>query len=700
MITDLPLYTPAHPALDWMLVNSHYRAGLFRTDKPDEVVLSNGLISRTFRLRPDAATVGLANLMTDSEMLRAVKPEGTLTLDGVDTPVGGLVGQPDLAYFTTAWLDRMRPDAKAFHFVKYEVGPTQPRFGWKQVRHAGNTQWPPAGVQLTLWFKHDSMPLRVAVKYELYDNVPLYSKWLTVYNDGSKAVRISKFKSEQLGLTEAESMVDRNPSWQLPNVTAISDYAFGGMATNNSNRTAHWVADKHYTTQVNYELESPCDLEMSPSIGPDIDVDPGKTFDTFRSFILVHDSSERERRSLQVRRVYRVISPWVTENPIMLHLTSSDPAVVHRAIDQAAECGFELVVISFWSGLDMEDHSPANIEKFTEFRKYANAKGVELGGYSLLASRHIDAANDVVNPKPAFGSSPCLGSTWGIAYFQTIRDFFAKTGFNLLEHDGSYPGDTCASTVHPGHHGLDDSQWTQYATISNFYKECRANGTFLNVPDNYFLVGSNKTGMGYRESNWSLPRAQQHIHARQNLFDGTWDKTPSMGWMMTPLVEYQGGGPEATIEPLHEHLHDYEMILANNFGYGAQSCYRGPRIYDTPETKAAVIKWVTWFKKHREILESDVIHVRRADGRQVDAVVHVNPFGKEKAMALYYNPSTVEQKVTLHIPLYFAGLQRSARVEIGSSDGHSRTSRTQLTAHTFSDEVTIPAQGCTWVIFS
>jgi hypothetical protein len=26
---------------------------------------------------------------------------------------------------------------------------------------------------------------------------------------------------------------------------------------------------------------------------------------------------------------------------------------------------------------------------------------------------------------------------------------------------------------------------------------------------------------GYREDNWSLPRAQQLIHARQNIFDGT-----------------------------------------------------------------------------------------------------------------------------------------------------------------------------------
>ena len=140
--------------------------------------------------------------------------------------------------------------------------------------------------------------------------------------------------------------------------------------------------------------------------------------------------------------------------------------------------------------------------------------------------------------------------------------------------------------------------------MDKIYADCLANGVFLNVPDNYFLAGSNKTGMGYRESNWSLPREQQHIHARQNLYDGTWEKTPSMGWMMVPLVEYQGGGPAATIEPLKDHLADYEMHLANNLGYGAQACYRGPRLYDSPEVKAAVIKWVSWFKKYRAILES------------------------------------------------------------------------------------------------
>ncbi|MEK4359244.1 hypothetical protein NYE48_19525 [Paenibacillus sp. FSL M7-1455] len=47
---------------------------------------------------------------------------------------------------------------------------------------------------------------------------------------------------------------------------------------------------------------------------------------------------------------------------------------------------------------------------------------------------------------------------------------------------------------------------------------------YLNVPDWYFLNGSNKTGMGYREVNWDLPRERQLMLARQNIFDGTWKK--------------------------------------------------------------------------------------------------------------------------------------------------------------------------------
>jgi len=695
--TDLPLFRPERPKADW-LIQPTGRAAVMQGAHPNEIVLTNGLIARTFRLAPNAATVSIMNLMTGQEMVRAVKPEAILELDGKRVDVGGLKGQPDLAYLTPEWLDAMVADPNAMRFVRHSVGLTKERFPWKRARGAQKRPWPPPGVSLTLTFERPDH-LEVDVHYELYDGIPLMSKWFVLRNGSAGPVRLNKFTSENLGLVEGESVVDDNPNWQHPNIDALSDYAFGGMAANNSNRTAYWVPDKSYTTQVNYNLATPCDLEMRPPIGPDQIVEPGSSFESFRSLLLVHDSSDRERKSLALRKLYRTVAPWVTENPIMLHLTSVDPAVVHRAIDQAAECGFEMIVISFWSGLDMEDRSDANLRKFKEFREYANAKGVELGGYSLLASRSIDKENDVVNPKPIFGSSPCLESKWGQAYFATVQRFFDETGFNLLEHDGSYPGDTCASTVHPGHRGLEDSQWNQYRRISDFYKLCRAKGIFLNVPDNYFLVGSNKTGMGYRESNWSLPRAQQHIHARQNLYDGTWDKTPTMGWMMTPLVEYQGGGAAATIEPLKDHLDDYRLHLLNNFGYGAQSCYRGPRIYDAPETKAMVTKWVAWFKDHRSILEADVIHIRRADGRRLDAIVHVDPSLPTPAMAIVYNPTDRPLSDELTFPLYYAGLSGSCRIKVGDSAGRADKARiVSLDGSNLRLKLTVPAKGMAWIV--
>ena len=103
-----------------------------------------------------------------------------------------------------------------------------------------------------------------------------------------------------------------------------------------------------------------------------------------------------------------------------------------------------------------------------------------------------------------FGNAPCLASDWGTNYLRRIQEFIVATGLDLLEHDGPYPGDVCASTSHPGHRGLDDSQWVQWRLSANFYGWCRAQGIYVNAPDYYFFTGTSKTGMGYREDNWSL----------------------------------------------------------------------------------------------------------------------------------------------------------------------------------------------------
>jgi hypothetical protein len=537
--------------------------------------------------------------------------------------------------------------------------------------------------------------LTVEVHYELYDGLPLLSKWLVVRNRSEKPVRLNSFISEILAVVEAESYVDSNPRWDWPNLQVETDYAFGGMGTKGGNKGVHWVVDPAYTSQVNYELKTPCLLECRPPLGPDQILQPGASLETFRAFELTHDSTDRERKGLAQRRMYRAIAPWVTENPVLMHVRSSQPEAVRLAVDQCAEVGFEMVILTFWSGFDFESRDKAYQAKIKELADYAGSKGIALGGYSLLASRGAATPADNCVGPATFGVMPCLGANWGVAYLQQLKDFISFAGLGILEHDGSYPGDTCASTKHPFHRGLDDSQWVQWRALTDFYKWCRGRGVYLNIPDWYFLTGGSKTGMGYREVNWSLPRAYQEIIERQNIFDGTWEKTPSMGWMFVPLTEYQGGGPAATIEPLKDHLPHYETRLANLFGAGVMACYRGPRLYDTDQTKAVLKRWVDFYKQHRAILDSDLIHLRRADGADWDGWLHVNPALPERGLAMIYNPLPEPIQRDIRLPLYYTGLTETALIQ--REDGSTET-LALARDYSATVKVKVPARGRTWLV--
>ncbi len=924
---------------DWMLDGSSYKASLTENKDKNEIVLSNGLISRRFRLAPNAATVGFDNLITGESVIRGVKPEAEVMIDGKVYPVGGLVGQPNYAFLTEAWIDELKANPSAMVFTGYETAAPKEHIQWDRVRyHQPDAAWPPKGVYLRMdykmptpaeqdktidtpdnsglgrkqllfddfqavsdvWKRHESkshprssfenegklgeiytpnntcvfiertipataraietvinpgtdksaswgpglamvtdtqtikfnmrpgqptasdkmefgvwdgssehvelkvdkgpdptkpwklrmliedetvfcqagqiggrwktckkvqlkkpvtQPFKirigkldktggandhgdrgeivrlqvmefaaygpidkkqlakatkteatkkktddggvtVSVHYELYDGVPVLSKWITVTNKTDKTVTVNKFKSEILAAVEYSSAVEeKSDDFPYPNVHVETEYAFGSMSVGGARKaTVHWVKDPDYHTQVNYGKNNPCLLEVSPDVGPAQQIAAGETFESFRAFILPFDSYERERQGLSLRKMYRIVAPWITENPLMMHVRYADWKTVKNAIDQCAEVGFEMVILTFGSGFNIENDSDEYIAQMKKYADYAKSKGIEIGGYSLLASRRVGGGNDVVMPKgkrPKFGNSPCLESNWGRDYFRKLYEFYPKTGFKLLEHDGSYPGDVCTSTEHPGHKGYDDSQWNQWRKISDYYKFCRANGIYLNVPDFYYLAGANKCGMGYREVNWSLPRAQQVIHTRQNIFDGTWEKTPSMGWMFVPLTQYHGGGAAATIEPLKDHLDHYAKMIVSNLGGGVQACYRGPRLYDTDETKAVVKQWVDWYKAHREVLEGDIIHLRRADGKDLDYWLNVNPGGKEKGLLMVFNP--LEQKVRkeITIPLYYTGLDDVAKIR--REDGRSRKYKLSRD-YSVTLDIEIEANAITWFV--
>jgi hypothetical protein len=350
----------------------------------------------------------------------------------------------------------------------------------------------------------------------------------------------------------------------------------------------------------------------------------------------------------------------------------------------------------------MEDTSASNITRWKLLADYAHEKGILIGSYSLFSSRRIDDETDVVDPttgKPGgafFGNAPCMGSKWGLSYIYKLKYFMSSTGFNLFENDGPYPGDVCASTSHPGHKNLDDSQWKQMELQKGLYRWCNENGIYVNAPDWYFMDGTHKIALGYREVNFSLSRDQQKILNRQNIYDGTFEKLPSMGWGFVPLTKYQGGGAEAVLEPLSEHLKDYEMLMMQYYGAGVQACYRGPRLYDTETTKQLVSNTIDWYKKYRGILNSSIVHLRRADGRDWDGFLHVNPTLNEKGLMMVFNPTSTPMKRLIQVPLYYTGLDKT--VTVSKKDAFPKVFSLDR-GYTIQLEVDIPPQGYAWYLF-
>jgi len=701
-----PAFVFGAPPPDWLIASLGERADVYRGADDHEIVLDNGLVRRVFRLQPGLATIALDSHVTGASLLRAVGPEALVTVDGREHRVGGLLGQPEQAYLRRSFLDQMTADPEAFACREFEVGTPAAPFEWARVRHAEDRPWPPSGVALTFRCASPDPGLAgvgVSVHYELYDGLPVYAKWLTVTNGTDREIVVNRFVGERLSFVEAESDVERrgDGEWRRPPLEVFSDYSFGGSGIRSANRTTELLADPEYTSQVNYRLEMPAVIVSRPPVGPAWPVAPGGRFETFRTFLLVYDSTDRERRGLALRRTFRTLAPWSTESPLMMHVRRADTETFRAAVEQCVETGFEMIIYTFGSGIDMETDDAAEIARIRSDVAWAHERGIEVGAYSLFSSRTVGPEDDVINPRTGapggtiFNNAPCLGSAWGLRYLEKVRGFIEATGLDLLEHDGPYPGDVCASTTHPGHRGEDDSQWAQWRLSAELYAWARARGVYLNVPDYYLLTGSNKIALGYREVNWSLPRERQILLGRQNIYDATWTKTPTMGWMFVPLTEYHGGGAAATLEPLREHLPDYQAHLVNNLAAGVQACYRGPRLYDSEETKDLVKRWVDWFKAHRAILESDVVHLRRADGRDIDGLLHVNPALPERGMAVLWNPLSEPVERDVALPLYYTGLTDRARVRERDGDsrvvplGRDRSIRVR---------VELPARGFTWLV--
>lgn len=665
----LPLFSTAQT--DWLIQPIQQKANINIQD--NYIELNNGLAKRIFYIGPNLACIDYTNLSNGQQLLRSIEPEARVVMDGQMYNIGGLIGQTEKAYLIKGSEKKLLSDKNAFQFKGYHIDTIAHYIQWKSTTWNSNKKQA-KGKSIRFDFiapNNHLSNLTISVHYNLYDGIPLITKWIEIKNNGEQKVKINRVVNEVLGLVEEESAVVGKPEVMKKQhgIYVETNYAFNNaMRYDISDQTTHWKIDSSYTSQVNYNYETPCLLEIYPERAPGIELAKGETFTSVRTNELLMDSYDRQRRGLMLRKMYRTIAPWTTQNPIFMHLVSKNDEEVKAAIDQCVATGYEAVILSFGSHLNMEDSSQKNIIKWKTLADYAHQKNILLGGYSLFSSRRISDADDVIDIKTGkpggafFGNAPCFGSRWGLAYRDKIKYFFKQTGFDIWENDGPYPGDVCASTVHPGHKGYDDSQWRQMEIQKDLYKWLNERGVYINAPDWYFLDGTHKIAVGYREVNFSLSRAQQKIINRQNIHDGTIEKTPSMGWGFVPLTKYQGGGEDAVLEPLQDHLEDYEQLMMQYYGAGVQACYRGPRLYDTDKTRVKVQSVIDWYKKYRSILNADMIQLRRADGRDWDGWLHVDPALLQKGLMMLFNPTNETITRTIQLPLYYTGLKDKATI--------------------------------------
>ena len=368
------------------------------------MLLSNGLISRTFLLSPDFGTIAFKSLVYDNAILRAISPEAEVTLDGAAYNVGGLQSNVPPDYFNRTGIS-YQVDPTSFHYLSHTTSLPVAPFHWEPgLRHSpSDSKWPPEGLTLQVLFgppagvkRPEHANVTVLVSYEMYVGIPLMAKWVSVMYKGLSPVRIDGCTVEYLATQKpyAPFSFEDYPwpfehnfetitsSWLFVDLS-ISTYAYGyggaiswGLASNQ-----YSGADQPYLSV--YYSSGPGVFVAGSGGGKFFRDFPQPTltqFDSFRALLLVTDSSDRERVSLSRARMTRVLTPQTQENPIFFHLTNVDPSAFISAINQTAEVGFEMVIFSFGSAFDLENTDPEYLAEIELYVNYALKRGLEVGG--------------------------------------------------------------------------------------------------------------------------------------------------------------------------------------------------------------------------------------------------------------------------------------------------------------------------------
>lgn len=506
--------------------------------------------------------------------------------------------------------------------------------------------------------------LQITLTYEIYDNVPVIKKRVDFVNLSDKTITVGRLVTELLDMSDDGSEL----------VEIETTYVCGDDTTVSFNSALPCDCKNEPTESAMYKYSSY--KHSCYELGPAYELNKSDTFETFDTYEYIYSTYWFEQQSKERLAIYRVLFPWIMDNPLTFHSTKK---LTKKVIDHVAKAGFEMVIQSFGvqdDTMHMMTTDKAVLDKWKELVDYAHSKGIGIGIYQwqYKLDQFKASASYGLNDMGQWGTW-CVASTAFEDYYSNFINFLKYTGVDCVEIDGPYPNCACnngeahqdtSNSTHSLHNGYFDSKVRQWENgVRELMATLRELGIYIKTPAWYYMSGSNKCGIGYEEIAWSQPRKEQLIYGRQILHNGSYVRTASMSWTFLPLDVYHGGGLSASFSPYRYNKEDYNWVLAQNLGNGLTSDFRGKNLYDSATLKI-VQKWTSFFKEHRSVVNADIVHIKQAafkseknrkyaDG--IDAIFHTNAkLDNEKGLLWVYNQTKERRICTLTVPMFYTGL--------------------------------------------
>lgn len=604
----------------WVLGGSDSKAQI--TLNESKIILSNNLISREIELK-GCKTVAYQNTQKDTELICEAFPDFAVSING--KKLASDEGFTFLTWQETAPMVR----------VPFKRTPTMTAKG----------EYPPAGKALVLTYKQNELPIEVMVRYEIYDNMPVLMKLVSIKNLGKEDITVDNIFTETLKIKE-----NRDTLFVDSDYDSTTDFL--GLELSQYAR--------HYA-RYSYDV-----LEVAPQFKMNRKVAPNESLNSIVAYELLFMADYYEQRLIEVKSMYRRIAPWCTDNVLFFHLISNSSKAIRKAVGECAEIGLEMMIQSFGSGVNMESGSKHYLKRIKKTYDYGHQKGIRMGAYTLAYVKNYlpVRGHEAINHDGSH-ICRCLATEWSQNYMKNILRFLDATGADAIEIDGPYGMMPCSGGKTHLHENFEDSQYKQWkSSVVDWYKEIKARNVYINAPDWHFMNGTNRTGVGYEEIAFSQAREEQLITSRIYYYKGTFSKNPSQGWGFLPLDVYHGGGDKAKFFPTAKHAKEFDWALAQITASGVWPTIRGKRVYDSEVGKEILKKWVGIFKKYREVINGITVHFmppaidkdNPSRTTCLDAILNQLPYGDNRGFLMFFNQTDKEITKEVTVPVYYTGL--------------------------------------------